>query len=736
MADDKLDFSDLGGTPVPSTQAAAPAVNNELDFSDLGGTPVAKQHSTFEEMRKLMPTGYDFDKFSKLAPEDQKKYMDLVKQDAGENTAALGEGLSKGAFAPIELINKLQPGQAIPNLRQRAISAVERGIANTVGDQQTQDLYNSIPQEELVKRNVQQSNAKQQAAPVATALGEVAGTLPASMVVGGMASAAGKAAQLGKLGTGIVNTATGAGLGEAQGIINSEGNTLEQRAKDALPSAAFGALIPAALETGAAALSTEGSAAIAQGAKDLRNKFTINALGPNATDRAMLKPIANQIGEQVFPKNGPSLMGPLTTKTGFAQNIAAAKKVSGQNIGTSLDNIDATASLKLAEEQATVPVIKPDADVPNIEPSAMKSAYVGLKPTETTPGYTDYLGNKSGGNNPGYISPNAQTLETSESVIAPRSTSAEILPETNQLGFPRNELNVQKQGTTNVIPVERVINPDLEAIINKKVAAAPLPVQQKIASILSPKNLADEIEAEMRPIIEKGGDVNNITPVIQEQLSKLSNIENPTLSELFTNRMKLDDAINYNKVPNALGGRDDTPISMALKQYRAILDKKLMNAAQQVDALAGSNSFETLQNAKARYSVLSKINSVAQRSVTRDEGKFANALPAATVGGALKLGTMAVGHAISLPAAVAATGVTYAAKKVGNQFAANSLNLLQKAITSNAAAFGEFSAPLQQAATRGAASLAAMHYALYSQDPKYRAVIDPMQEEAEKQANQ
>lgn len=720
MADDKLDFSDLGGTPIPSTPAPK-AADNELDFSDLGGTPVTKQHSTFEEMRKLMPMGYDFDKFSKLAPEDQKKYMDLVKSDAQENAAGLGEGLSKGAFSPVELINKLQPGAAIPNLRERAISAVERGIANTVGDQPTQDLYNQIPQEELVKRNVEQSNAVQQAAPVATALGEVAGTLPVSMVVGGAGSAASKAAQLGKLGTGLVNTATGGLMGESQGIINSQAPTLEARVKDALPSAAFGAIIPAALESGSAALSTEGSAAIAQKAKDLRNKFTINALGPTSTDRAMLKPIANQIGEQVFPENGPSLMGPLTTKAKFAENIAAAKKVSGQNIGTSLDNIDSTAAQKLAEEQATVPVIKPDADVPDIEPTAMQSAYLGTKP----------------GGNPGYTSPNAQTIENTQQIISPSSTSAEMSPESTQLGFPKSDFNLEQQIVKpNIIPVEKVINPDLEAIINKKVAAAPLPVQQKIASILSPKNLADEIEAEMRPVIEKGGDVNNITPVIQEQLSKLSNIENPTLSELFTNRMKLDDAINYNKVPNALGGRDDTPISKALKVYRTILDKKLMNAAQQVDTLAGSNSFETLQNAKARYSVLSKINSVAQRSVTRDEGKFATALPSLGVGGALKLGSMAVGHAVGLPAAVAASGITYAAKKVGNQFAANSLNLLQKAITNNSAAFGEFSAPLQQAATRGAASLAAMHYALYSQDPKYRAVIDPMQEEAEKQANQ
>ena len=91
--------------------------------------------------------------------------------------------------------------------------------------------------------------------------------------------------------------------------------------------------------------------------------------------------------------------------------------------------------------------------------------------------------------------------------------------------------------------------------------------------------------------------------------------------------MGLDDKIFKEQLPNAVGGRDDTPVSKALKLYRKVLDDKLMQRAQAVDQIAGTDSFKTLQDAKARYSVLKRASNIAQRGVNRQESMAAQSTP-------------------------------------------------------------------------------------------------------------
>jgi len=65
-------------------------------------------------------------------------------------------------------------------------------------------------------------------------------------------------------------------------------------------------------------------------------------------------------------------------------------------------------------------------------------------------------------------------------------------------------------------------------------------------------------------------------------------------------------------------------------------------------------------------------------------------------------------------------------------FAAHSLDKLSQLVQSNPQVLGKYAGPLQDAAQRGSSSLAATNFALYQNDPDYRAIIDPLQAQGEK----
>lgn len=67
-------------------------------------------------------------------------------------------------------------------------------------------------------------------------------------------------------------------------------------------------------------------------------------------------------------------------------------------------------------------------------------------------------------------------------------------------------------------------------------------------------------------------------------------------------------------------------------------------------------------------------------------------------------------------------------------FAATSLNQLSNLIKTSPQTLGKYAAPLQSAADRGSDALAAQNFALYQNDPDYRAIIDPLQNNGEKAA--
>lgn len=98
-------------------------------------------------------------------------------------------------------------------------------------------------------------------------------------------------------------------------------------------------------------------------------------------------------------------------------------------------------------------------------------------------------------------------------------------------------------------------------------------------------------------------------------------------------------------------------------------------------------------------------------------------------------GANLVGQASRVLNAAPAIGQTaaFAASTPSNLGASNDLSKLQDVITKSPQVLGQFAKPLQDAASRGSNALAAMHYTLYNTDPKYRTLIDPMQDASQKQ---
>jgi hypothetical protein len=696
---------------------------DELKLDDLPAPPAdfnVESLPSPEPMAKVGPAGMPA----------RGDMPDLGMSD--EQKASFATGLGKGAFLPVEIVNKILPGERDPSLRHTLIARVEKLLGENLGDEKSKEYYRSLSEEDLKKKNLEQEEATRAKAPIAGAVGEFAGSLPATIAAGAGIGAAGrsvsgiaaaqKAAQAAgaiplvstgmKVAQAATNVAGAGALGEGLGIEKSNAPTLAERAQEAIPTAGLTAGIGAAAEVAPAILASK---PVQQGlekaggvVKNLRDTFLRRSLGPTAADTGKLRNIQTQLGEQVFPAEGQNLVGPLTTKQGIAENLQAATREAGKDIEKVSGDISDAAAKMSNEIQSPMPLKAPGADVPLIEPSAASDVIKRV--------------------NPSGIASNAETLEEATSLVKPKSFSAEMTPE----GGFNVKANV---GTENVIPVERVVNPELEKNIVQKITSSSLPVQQQVQSLMNPEVLAKELEAELVPVLTKEGRGAELLPKVAEEINTIRSIEDPTLSGFFKNRMGLDDKIFKEQLPNAVGGRDDTPVSKALKLYRKLLDDKLMQRAKEVDRLAGTDSFKTLQDAKARYSVLKQASNVAQRSLNRQESVAAQSTPALIGGIAGKAGALALGSGANLPA-LAGAGLAYGTKALGNQFAANSLNLLQKALINTPKTFGKYAPMLQEANQRGASALAALNFALYNRDPNYRAIIDPLHKEGEDQMDQ
>lgn len=233
---------------------------------------------TYKDLyRKYLLNNNDLSKFT---PEERKQYEELSKQEARENSAALGAGLQRGAFFPVQVASSLIPGDHKLTVEQ-AQAPVERAIANLLGDEKTKELYAQRSNEDLAAANAQRSDEAMAKAPSAAMLGEVAGALPINIAGGAAIGGAAKAAQAGALLEGAsplaaravqagVNTAGYGTMGELQGIGQSNAPTLQERAIEALPTAGKAALMGAAIEGAGLASSAPGQAAIAKGAEAIK----------------------------------------------------------------------------------------------------------------------------------------------------------------------------------------------------------------------------------------------------------------------------------------------------------------------------------------------------------------------------------------------------------------------------------------------------------------------------------
>ena len=758
--------------PEFDSSKAFQATSNEVrpptsPFAQMGLDPVTE----------LLKTGYNFDTYNKLSPEDKKKYEDLSQHMASVFQEGAKTGASKGLTLGFKPNMFSEPG------------AQEAAI-------------NQLPPE-------QQDTARAQGSLGETA-GSVVGNLPLALATGGATAAATKgiasAAELGPLATRGVQAAgnilAGGATGEAMGIAQSTAPTLGERAKEALPSAALGAGAAGLFEGASAALTPEARNAVAGKLTDLRNKAAIRALGPTARDITRLNPIKGEVGNALFAGEQPALT-PLANKEDISQNLFKQLKSTGEDISNTTGRIDAASQKTLAEVE--VPVVKPGADVPDLETSAIEdfnenqprnlfrnkpnptySKYIGrtseelpsanISPDATIRSSTGQLIKKTAApsdiqgmyNAPEPVSselkyiPPAKTAQSEviretkdltpqglQSDLAPvgqsgtvarpvepnqpgqvfKETPQEINPASGegtfrQVGTDINEtnpklINVDKLGNKvtpglgvkapeyNYVQVDKVVNPDIEKVIAEKVAALPPTAQQQVSSILDPKRIGEIMRKKILNPMRARGDLGDIgLKQIGPAIDKFENLPDTSLSNLIKYRQDLDDLIT----PTKFEGQD-TLASKALKSYRAELDTELMRSAQQLDEIAGTNSFNALQDAKRKYFILKRASKVVERSATKEA--LQSPVPTSMVGSA-----------------------AWAAKRYGNQFAATSLNSLSNLVKSSPQTLGQYAAPLQDAASRGMGALSAMHFALYNSDPAYRDVITPLQEEAEKQSGE
>lgn len=633
-------------------------------------------------LTKLMQQGYLFDDYQKLDPEEKAFYDSQMQKDQQQTKAGLGLGLSKGAFAPVEIANKLIPGEREPNLRERAISGVERGLANTFGDDQTQELYNNIPQEELVARNVATDQEVQKNAPGAVMVGELTAGLPANIAVGGGAGAAAKAAQLGKVGTALTNIGTAGAVGEGYGIAHSDAPTLAGRAQEALPSAALAAGTAGLFEGASALASPEGQAATKALSNKLRGGAVNEAeLSLNASPAQLLKMqsagkeglVGNRLLDEGLGNN------PLMTDASKAKVLQQAQNEAGRGVEQSAQGLDQEVQKIIDSGQGEMS-----------RAQAIKQL--------------DELKNQ----------PKA-SVDSSEVLLPDTKTASAVGSEDASLGFPRQEMELsQKEAPSRFLPVDKVSSgagPEVDAQIQKltEIIKQQPNKADKVEQLLNKDNFVKELEAQLTGPIQESGDPNNVIQLYHDYLSKLHDVGGDGTSMMSLNglnkfKQELRQGISYQ-------GENAGVVAQAKKDFTKTLNDLVLTKAQQVDQLAGTNLADSLLKSNQEYGAFKTGSKAANMNVARESGK--SDIGATVLGTAKKF-----------------------VKNNYHSFAATSLNQLSKLVGSTPQVFGRYAAPLQDAAKRGSTALAATHFALYQNDPKYRETIDPLHASGEQQAKE
>ena len=531
-------------------------------------------------------------------------------------------------------------------------------LGHTATDQDVKDFFTKwVPEryenrsiEELAAANKAHEEAQNAQLPVLAGVGQGAGMIPGIVTGGQVVKAAGIGSKL------------------LQGGIATAGNVFPRSFIPAYEKS--GDLSEAAIEAtedavlaGTLDIATRGAiekvTPEAASIKNARNIMARRALGGTPSEQPRLQKMQTQIGEQIFPEKGPSLMGPLTTKAQLAENLKTAANTAGKELES------ARGIISDAGENA----------VKNIE-----------------------------------------------SPVASKAASADV--------------PVLENGASESVIPKQIVDPVQEQAIVQKIASQAPEVQAKVQELLNPRILEKELTKEFLTQLEKkwpGSSERLYQDLLNKnQIIPVNDIKQPTLENFFKNRMYVDNHINFEKqlLPN--GRMASTVNGDALKIYRDIFNKKLMSRAQQIDQLAGTKAFDTFKDASDRYHILETISKTASKAVNKEQSILAKAVIPATVGTAVTGAGAALGGGPLALAAAGTAAVGYGVKTLGNQFAANSLNLLHKLVTKSPQLLGQYAAPLQEAAGRGSGALAALNYALYSKDSEYRATIDQLQEEVEK----
>lgn len=296
-------------------------------YQDTAPHPEDAPHANIDPaVQKLMNGAYNFDDYWKLTPAQKAQFDDLSRKDQRENAAGLGQGLAHGAFSPIKLASKLIPGEHTVELED-VQAPVERTIANLIGDDATKKLYEGKTDEALAAANKEQNDADMTKAPVISAVGEAVGALPANIAAGSAlgglatrvglgATAAGATPLVARVAQGATNAAGFGALGEAQGIEQSNAPTLQERATEALPTAAKGALLGTALEAGGVAASKPGQQALVRTLGP--TAATAAKYGTGAAAGAVALPLATGVNPLTNPGRAAEggIMGLLATKFG------------------------------------------------------------------------------------------------------------------------------------------------------------------------------------------------------------------------------------------------------------------------------------------------------------------------------------------------------------------------------------------------------------------------------------
>jgi len=673
--------------------------DNEEDLSlsfdneqDLGDNFDNEQPTMSAGLNKLMSQGYLFDDYYKLNPEEKVQFDTHMQDRQSKNQAGLGLGLSKGAFMPVEIANKVLPGERSGNIRDSLISKAERGIANVFGDDQTKELYDSISPEELEARNIAKDEQVQEDAPEATMAGELIGGLPANIAVGGGAGAAAQAAGLGKLATAGINIGTAGAVGEGYGIANSDAPTLSERAIEGLPSAAMAAGTAGLFEGGAALTSPKA----AQFTKDLSNKLRGKAV--DAAERS-INPTSSQLKKlQEAGKEG--VVGNKLLDEGLDNNpfmsaeekaniLSKAQNEAGSGIGESLTGLDKQAGNILEQNEG------------QISQSQAQKMLSQLKNEQE----------------------NALPASTMEEKYIPGSKTVSASP----------GLNFENELQPNIISVEKInsIRTGAGPDVDKQVQALTRIIQKDpskadmVENLLNKNHFVKDLENRLMSKMEQGGDANNVKELYSQYLSRLNEIGGDgtsmmSLKGLNTFKQDLRQGISYQ-------GENADIVAQAKKNFTKDLNELLIDRSRKVDSFAGTNLTESLIKSNKEYGAFSTGAKAAENSAIKQQlesssapvlgglGYLAKGVKGASAGLALSAGKKAINH-------------------YGNNFAATSLNKLSKLVKAAPQTFGKFAPVLQDAATRGATSLSATHFALYQNNPKYREMIDPMQELGEEQA--